>query len=423
MRRCSCFILGYLLTGGIHGTGCLVPSQGEQNQPRPVVEKAMVTQAEPRRHAFTSLPTHDPDMHAARLPQVRQSTRLTASKQPRPRALTRDDVSVYLEEARVSLRALGIRRTASSRPPRGLHDDLRQAYQEHRAQHIHGTFRQVRQWMSLAKFGHEHPSSTSSRGPLVRYDLAVTTSEDHAWLHFIVPAQGLASATSLGNHYAQHHGKRWVALADHLRPGVDFYLFKRTNQPSLSRQWGEKNVIVTLAGLARDYQDRTSTLLGIGDISEVTGGKISDHWTHKRGVDADLYLLRFGDTDETLAPQKKYDEGPVCVWHTLKSGRSIWSTGEHGKKGIEVVPSTGGETLSARRLRVLATLVLQDDTIAYFVHNDPTVLKSFDQRAGERVPGRRFLHAENRAYWPPHRDHVHLRWDEGPLPVGTPPRP
>jgi hypothetical protein len=51
------------------------------------------------------------------------------------------------------------------------------------------------------------------------------------------------------------------------------------------------------------------------------------------------------------------------------------------------------------------------------------VLDPFDDQVGERRPGRRFLHADNRGYWPTHADHVHLRWVEGKLPVGVTPRP
>ncbi len=111
------------------------------------------------------------------------------------------------------------------------------------------------------------------------------------------------------------------------------------------------------------------------------------------------------------------------MWHTYRRGKSIWSTRADARGETETPLIEGDETISAQRLRILAELVLNNDDIAYFVHNDPTVLEDFDQRAGKRLPGRRFLHAKNRAYWPAHRDHIHLRWVDGPLPVGVAPRP
>ena len=72
---------------------------------------------------------------------------------------------------------------------------------------------------------------------------------------------------------------------------------------------------------------------------------------------------------------------------------------------------------------MLAQVVVNIDEVAYFVHDDTQVLAPFDSEASARRPGRRFLHAGNRGYWPAHTDHVHLRWVEGKLPVDATPRP
>jgi hypothetical protein len=263
--------------------------------------------------------------------------------------------------------------------------------------------------MALAKFGVATPTRGDESGPLARYDLCVTRKGELAWLHVIVPRDGLADDE--GRHYRAESRSRWILLADRARPGVDYVPFKLSGEASLSRQWGEEAFVDALAELAAAYHERTGVRLGIGDVSHVTGGKIEDHWTHRMGVDADVYLLDYTDGDDS----------PRLYFHDWRRGASVWSTRPDGKGERE--PTEGGESPSAARLRALAELVLTRDELAYFVHNDPEVLAEFDERASERKPGRRYLHAGNRGYWPEHADHVHLRWVDGPLPVGVTPRP
>ena len=87
--------------------------------------------------------------------------------------------------------------------------------------------------------------------------------------------------------------------------------------------------------------------------------------------------------------------------------------------------SPGSEdTGSDTRLRALAEAAINNDKVWFFVHDSPRVLADFDARAQERRPGRRYLHDENRAFWPAHQDHVHVRWATAKsLPVGVPPKP
>jgi hypothetical protein len=329
-----------------------------------------------------------------------------------PVPLTAKETQNFLSEAEAALAKLGVRKQPirhlrGPHPPSSGLDDV---YREDRVIAYEGKLEEVRAWMGLAKFGAEQAGPTPTRGPLVRYDLCVTRKDERAWLHVIVPRNGLAKTK--GHHYKAESRSRWVLLSDHAEPGVDYQLFKRSAAPSLSRQWGRENVIQDLVELARDYNERTGVRLGIGDVSHVTGGKMKDHWTHRVGGDADLYLLDYqnGAND------------PQLVWHHYRGGKSIWSTQEKGKGDRESSPD-GADTPTAKRLRALAELVLEKDDVAYFVHNDPTVLSSFDAEVGERKPGRRYLHVKNKGYWPVHADHVHLRWIEGPLPVGVTPRP
>lgn len=324
---------------------------------------------------------------------------------------TPSEIQAQLEEAATTLAALGVKRKPI-RHLRGPHPDtsgLDEAYAEDRAIGYEGKLTDVRLWMALAKFGVERPASTAEVGPLVRYDLCVTRKGNEAWLHVIVPAAGLAPKK--GQHYKAESHTRWVLLSDVAQPGVDYEPFKRSAPPSLARQWGKQAVVEDLTALARAYHERTGVRLGIGDVSHVTGGKMKDHWTHRVGADADVYLLAYTDGGD-----------PHVIFHQFRRNRSIWSSKPDGK-GEREQPNGSGETLTAERLRALAELVLPNDEIAYFVHNDPEVLVDFDTQAGERKPGRRYLHARNKGYWPVHDDHVHLRWVEGPLPVGVTPRP
>jgi hypothetical protein len=286
---------------------------------------------------------------------------------------------------------------------------LEAAYDERRAFAISGDLEDVRGWMALAKFGSES---------LARYDLIVTRKDDRAWLHVVIPAQGLPPEPQRGRHEAFVDGERWVNLSDRLQPGQHYLPYKSNGNESAERQWGRVDVIETLATIADEYQQRTGLLLGIGDISHVTGGKIPDHWTHREGVDADVYLLDLPHTND--------DGRPRVWWHHFRKSTSVWSSEPLGKGDREARLDPEDElsdTPSSQRLRVLAQIVFPLDPIAYFVHDDPRVLSSFDREVGERRPGRRFLHAQNRGMWPRHCDHVHLRWVDGNLPVDGTPRP
>lgn len=334
--------------------------------------------------------------------------------QPKPQPPTPEEIEALLTRATDELRELGVRKKPI-RHLRGPHPEpsgLDEAYADKRVIGYEGKLEEVRTWMGLAKFGLEQATHERSEGPLARYDLCVTRKGDSAWLHVIVPAAGLAVEPDIGQHYKAESRERWVLLSDRAQPGVDYLPFKRSAAPSLSRQWGREKLVDGLIALARDYKQQTGVRLGIGDISHVTGGKMRDHWTHRVGADVDVYLLDYPDGDDK----------PVLVYHSYRRSRSVWSTKADGK-GTREQANGAGETVTSERLRALAQLVFENDDVAYFVHNDPVVLDDFDDRVGERKPGRRFLHAKNRGYWPQHADHVHLRWIDGPLPVGVAPRP
>lgn len=264
--------------------------------------------------------------------------------------------------------------------------------------------------MARAKYGSETVTDISrARGPLAAYDLVVISGmANSAWLHVVVPKSGRLPARSNGRHVAAVGGQAWVALSDYLEVGRDYVPFKRNGGASLHRQWGRISVVQDVVKIAKSYRARTGVPLGIGDISHVTGGDISDHITHERGEDVDFYLIAFdGDT-------------PLIMWHQESREGSYWSDGPDGSGLIEDPDPKTGRTPSDERLRILADLALDDYDIAYFVHDAVDILEPFDRAATRSRPNKRFLHARNRGHWPAHRDHVHLRWVEGSLPGGVP---
>ncbi len=339
-----------------------------------------------------------------------------------PPPLSPHELAELLLAAQNQFREWGVRARPRFVPPRSLPpaSGLETAYHEQRAFVLTGELDQVRAWMALAKHGVEEPDGSRSLGPLARYDLIVTRDEDdEARLHVLVPAQGLAPEGQIGRHEAWIEGERWLNLADWIEPGRHYLPYKTKGDESLHRQWGKAEVVSSLVDITAEYRQRTGVLLGIGDLSHVTGGKIKDHWTHREGTDVDLYLLDHDTPDP--------DGRPRIWWHHFRRNHgSIWSSQPQGKgeKEPRLDPLDElSDTPTSQRLRVLAQIVFPRDEIAYFVHDDPHVLSSFDDEVGERRPGRRFLHARNRGMWPRHCDHVHLRWVEGELPVDGTPRP
>ncbi len=332
------------------------------------------------------------------------------------------EIAKLREAALAHLRALDIELTPRERArgplPEGAR--LRSAYAEGRALVLEGRLAQVREWAALAKFGSVEPGPRGQPSPLARYDLVVThePGKPVAYFHVVVPELGLAEPDARGRHEAWIAGERWLNLADALDPVRDYLPFKTNGKESLHRQWAKAEVIEALVAIATQYRQRTGVPLGIGDLSHVTGGKIEDHWTHQKGVDVDLYLLDPADTD---------DQGrPRVWWNHVKRGASLWTSEDQGKGEREPAldPADAlSHTPTSRRLEILAAIVFAIDEVAYFVHNDPRTLAPFDEQVGERRPGRRFLHANNRGYWPTHADHVHLRWVWGKLPVDATPRP
>ena len=341
-----------------------------------------------------------------------------------PEPLSAEVHASLLEAAHLALKEAGVHKSPAFRSHGRLPDErLKTAYAEGRAQAFRGRPVQVEQWMGIAKFGGSYDPSGKPRpaltvpdaGPLAHYHLTVVVeSEDKAYLHVELPVGGPGAEP--GIHRAYVRNQWWSCLADTLEPGVDYTLFKTNGQASLHRQWAQHWVVERVSAIAAEYRSSTGVPVGIGDLSLVVGGKISDHWTHRLGVDADMYLLRYADLKQPTLDGVKHS------WHSWKRKASVWSSDPDGRRDRE--EAVKGEFPSARLLAALATAALGQDDLHFFVHNAVDVLSEFDTKAQVRRPGRRYLHAKNREFWPEHRDHVHLRWTARKrLPVDVPARP
>ncbi len=243
----------------------------------------------------------------------------------------------------------------------------------------------------------------------------------------------------------------WKNLAIEAAPGIDYQVFKRRYwEASFHRQWGKEATIVWLKGLAQFYRDRTGGVLGIGDISHIVGEDMTDHASHERGVDVDLYGL-----DATPAGTVF----PTSFWATVVSGaisfKPLGMPAAGSASPVYTVPGAGVAALAgadAARVQHLyvtilaycaATQGLLSAVIWHGAHRlrtdavtqaqaawDATVaagLGSTSQpgwqsnwgpgpanRAAISAPIAKFIGNGSSNYgasaaWPPHRDHVHVR--------------
>ncbi len=413
-----------------------------------------------------------------------------------------------IEAIRSEFTKLGIPREGRTQL-RGPRDPrISAAYADGRALGIEGDFAQIQRWTGLARFGCEDDCSPERRGPLAAYDLFVTTEGTRAYLHVVVPSihsQGTPRRDGLGFHVRlDDEGKEWIPLANIARAGVDYRPYKRSYQPSATRQWGKREFLERIVVIARRYKEETGELLGIGDISVVTGGKILDHWTHRKGVDADLYLLVSTQTAAAEAPPASQQVAasaaassdgdsvadspttsnaalaassaglqasePLLLWHLRKPNRDgHWVLVSDRKEPKTHQATADAEKIGTKLLATLAELVIDEENIAFFVHDDAGTLAAFESRLMSNAPsssaagasprasndaaadatsnapqdvgtsraaatlgsaataaahrqGRHFLHKDNHGLWPQHPDHVHVRWADADvkLPDGTP---
>lgn len=243
----------------------------------------------------------------------------------------------------------------------------------------------------------------------------------------------------------------WKNLALEATPGTDYQVFKRSYwEASFHRQWGKEATIQWIKGLAQFYRDRTGGVLGVGDISHIVGEDITDHASHERGVDVDLYALEPSAAGSTF---------PTAFWTTVVSGtptyRQLGTPSASSASPVYSVPGSSTAALSgtaASRAQLLYVTILaycaatHGQLVAAVWHGarrlrtdavtqaqaawDATVAAGLGSttkpgwqsnwgpgpanRAAISAPSSKFIGDGASNYgsgksWPLHRDHVHVR--------------
>ncbi|MEM7155083.1 MAG: penicillin-insensitive murein endopeptidase [Myxococcota bacterium] len=243
----------------------------------------------------------------------------------------------------------------------------------------------------------------------------------------------------------------WKNIAIEATPNTDFRLFKRRYfEASFHRQWGKEATIQWLQGLAAFCLERSGEQVGIGDISHIVGEDITDHGSHERGVDVDIYGV------EAPAAGSNYARG---YWTEVSSGNVVFDRmGEPDPTAARPAYNTSGMTRltgidndrvkaiwvnmlaycaathgllsavvwhGARRLRsdaVTAAQAAWDSVVAAGTGGSVPGWKASwgpgpATRADIQAPAGKFIGdgSGSGAYgsggsWPPHQDHIHVRF-------------
>lgn len=275
-----------------------------------------------------------------------------------------------------------------------------------RAYRLTGPRLDVVDWTAAALYGGTSARGALVGGPLFGSRVMVYRSGSTAWLYAdAADDRPYAADPERGRHFGMIDGDEWAPLDQAVAPGIEYVTFKASGGQRFHRQWGRLETIEYLADLAIDYLVTTGVPLGIGDVSLATGGDIDDHASHEVGLDVDLYLLTFPpDPRGGLALGEPYlwvaqcsqTGGWDCWYYDDASGR---------REDLDAPLHVPAATL----LETLAWFALDWDGPSHFVQHDVVTLAPF-RALGESAP--RFIDATNASAlgWPPHENHVHLRF-------------
>lgn len=275
-----------------------------------------------------------------------------------------------------------------------------------RAYRLTGPRLDVVDWTAAAVYGSTSARGTLVGGPLFGSRVMVYRSGSTAWLYADAAAdRPYAADPERGRHFGMIDGDEWAPLDQAVTPGVEYVTFKASGGQRFHRQWGRLETIDYLADLAIDYLAKTGVPLGIGDVSLATGGDIDDHASHEVGLDVDLYLLTFPpDPRGGLALDEPYLWVAEC---TQAGGWDCWYYDDASGRREDLAAPL--HVPAATLLETLAWFALDWDGPSHFVQHDVVTLAPF-RALGESAP--RFIDATNASAlgWPPHENHVHVRF-------------
>ncbi len=245
-------------------------------------------------------------------------------------------------------------------------------------------------------------------------------------------------------------GQLWKNAGFEMRPDTHYRVFKRRFwEASAHRQWGRESVVQWLEGLANFYRDNTGELVGIGDVSHILGEAMTDHASHQNGTDVDLYGLQappagrvfpqsaWATTHQTEVrftplvapdanarrPEYGVPRGAHLTGAAADEVRRLWlvimayCAATHGQ--LRAVVWEG-----AHRLRADAVALAQQIWDATVTARTGGTRPGWRNRWGPgpadrgaiQAPAGKFIGDGSGSYgtgrgWPPHQDHIHVRFD------------
>jgi hypothetical protein len=225
-------------------------------------------------------------------------------------------------------------------------------------------------------------------------------------------------------------GDVWKNLAVEHALNLLYTLMKRRwFERSVHRQWGKEETIEWIGNLCRFYKDQTGLRLGIGDISHVVGETISDHHSHQRGVDVDLYVVDY--PAGTPFPEAYFCSGASGTLSLSTMVPPASSSGSYGNAAA-ALPATQATAVWQRYATVLAFCFATWNRVNAFVWHGarqidaaaltiaqnamanwntywgpaPTALPQ--QRSGKELGEGNSNYGAGKP-WPLHHDHIHVR--------------
>jgi subtilisin family serine protease len=221
-------------------------------------------------------------------------------------------------------------------------------------------------------------------------------------------------------------GHLWKNLAVEHAIGLTYTLMKtRWWERSIHRQWGTAEAVSWIGHLCRFYKDKTGLRLGVGDISHIVGEGITDHKSHSRGLDVDLYVLEY--PAGTAFPEAYWCEGKKEFSLTAMAPPDAPGDAAEYKSASGTSLGTREPDVWRRYATVLAYCLATWPVIEAFVwhgaralENDAVAIASdMNPQMSEWglpvIPAKRahkLVGVGHSAYgheWPEHQNHIHVR--------------
>lgn len=270
---------------------------------------------------------------------------------------------------------------------------------------LDGSRLEVVDWSAAAIYGSKSAREWLIGGPL--YASRVMVYRDgNSYLYADAADDKPGYDPSRGRHFGMINGDEWTGVDTLIEPNYDYKCTKASGGGRFYRSWGRVDTVAYVADMAIDHLLTHGVMLGIGDLSLPTGGDIDDHGSHETGLDADLYLLTFWQTEDGEDdPLQKRVWVSECV---SSGGWDCW----YYENGTGVLEDFGvpGHVPAWEQLTTLAQYAYDVAGATHFVQHDVTVLDDFKALPG----GPKYVDDANdeASGWPIHANHIHMRFTD-----------